>query len=869
MTLAFQGWDKVAETLHLRVCATRASKKPNEGQRNMLTALAARLPHHGVIIADEVGMGKTLVAVEVAQAVKACGGRVAILVPTGLGAQWQDELRDVGISTRDILRSLDSFCTGLERTNSASGTTWMDEHVVLISHTFANWRFSQSSSSWRYDLLPVMLGQWRKEQKNRFPHGYNSNNERLSCYVDVARRCIDVCKGNDGRCMAKRFEELAEIKWCEEDIYDGKNYSNGSPYRKALEKCVGMALGAFDLVIIDEAHKNRGETSGLSRCLDSMLLRNRHCRTLGMTATPVELACEQWENILQRIGADEKESKKALADSTAYVAAVNSLQAGAWRNDEEVINGFIQSANNFRQTMAPWVLRRSKAEDEDVQRFKILAKTDITHSYHCEKVVPVAMAELNATWQKAVCAAEALSLASRGLEDFCSQRLRLTIGSGHGIASLLDSSTKILADNDVQPDAVEDVQGPNRAKKKRLERVLWWQKLMQQNFCDQHVLYEHPAILEAIKRIEKITDTKEKVLVFGTYTRPLQALDDLLNARDMVRCFQKKISLPLETIPQDLKPAVSVALKQHGEKADIADVNFWLKEQYAAQSQQRKAFQESLVKTLEPHLSTGSSERVRELFEAMKNDCVTPEQGFSSHALVARALEEMLGERAFGEASSQDVVRAFEDLVGHVCTSDEGDTDHNGVLDAKEAHDLWQVIVDRLRQDYSSPRGSFSRMLFGQTAHASRRTAQLAFNRINSRLRVLVTQSRVGREGLNLHKACRHVLLLHPEWNPGVVEQQIGRVDRVGSYWAKLLQQYEECQSGEIPNIVLHCVVFKGTYDEHQWKVLNQRRLSLRAQFYGEILPVYERENLTDGEKSMLDKIIAATPSFSPCQADS
>ena len=66
MTLAFQGWDKVAEFLRQRVLATQASDRPNEGQRSMLTALAARLPHHGVIIADEVGMGKTLVAAEVA-----------------------------------------------------------------------------------------------------------------------------------------------------------------------------------------------------------------------------------------------------------------------------------------------------------------------------------------------------------------------------------------------------------------------------------------------------------------------------------------------------------------------------------------------------------------------------------------------------------------------------------------------------------------------------------------------------------------------------------------------------------------------------------------------------------------------------------
>ena len=33
-------------------------------------------------------------------------------------------------------------------------------------------------------------------------------------------------------------------------------------------------------------------------------------------------------------------------------------------------------------------------------------------------------------------------------------------------------------------------------------------------------------------------------------------------------------------------------------------------------------------------------------------------------------------------------------------------------------------------------------------------------------------------------------MLLHPEWNPGVVEQQIGRIDRVGSRWSQQLDRY-------------------------------------------------------------------------------
>ena len=116
---------------------------------------------------------------------------------------------------------------------------------------------------------------------------------------------------------------------------------------------------------------------------------------------------------------------------------------------------------------------------------------------------------------------------------------------------------------------------------------------------------------------------------------------------------------------------------------------------------------------------------------------------------------------------------------------------------------------------------------------------QLAFNRSNSYPRVLVAQSLVGREGLNLHKSCRIVVLLHPEWNPGVVEQQIGRVDRVNCRWAKELNRaIKEGKSGpNLPRIEIRPVIFKGTYDEHNWKILQERWDDLRAQLHGEAIP--------------------------------
>ena len=135
------------------------------------------------------------------------------------------------------------------------------------------------------------------------------------------------------------------------------------------------------------------------------------------------------------------------------------------------------------------------------------------------------------------------------------------------------------------------------------------------------------------------------------------------------------------------------------------------------------------------------------------------------------------------------------------------------MIDEDEADNLWATLRDRIREEYQRTRGGFARFMYGGTSQHSRRIIQLAFNRPRSTPQVLVAQSMVGREGLNLHEACRMVVMLHPEWNPGVAEQQIGRVDRVGSHWSKELERAIAAGvSGEaLPRIEVRPVVFRGT----------------------------------------------------------
>src|SRR5262245_19513306 len=118
MRQTFEGWPAAAQRLEQQAerqqqLATETGERAtrlNPGQRASLRAMAKRIVNNGVVIADEVGMGKTRIAVEVCRCVTESGGRVALLVPPGLGYQWQDELRQGGLhDVPAILRSLSSY----------------------------------------------------------------------------------------------------------------------------------------------------------------------------------------------------------------------------------------------------------------------------------------------------------------------------------------------------------------------------------------------------------------------------------------------------------------------------------------------------------------------------------------------------------------------------------------------------------------------------------------------------------------------------------------------------------------------------------------------------------------------------------------
>ncbi len=850
----------------------------NTGQRASLCGIGERLPRNGVIIADEVGMGKTRIAVGLARSVIDCGGRVAIVIPPGLGYQWQDELREAMITSPPILRSLWQYFAAWEPETPAEQRPWDREQVVLISHAFTNWRLGTTSQAWRWALLPEVYCRWRRSRDGRYPRAYHNNHALSDPWVNrAAQNIINVAEqGSTG--SAARLQRLLdrlkdETPW--PGSLDAAEYSANESLRPKLEQVVGLGLGFFDLIIVDEAHKSRHYDSALSRLLESVVQKTPSARRVAMTATPVELNAGQWKNTLGRIGIDGKEIGMVIDHFAKCVDRVRKTPS-----DEEARRRYYESARSFEDTLTPYLLRRDKRQDPGVVAFTNYTG-ESAHSYRQEQMVEVDPRDLSLAWKQTVCAAEALSVVTRGLNDHSSKRLRLTLGNGHGVAALIDQLNRDDRhdhdpDSDGEIDSVSDASPDNddETETKRTARAHWWKRVITETLGKTgQPLLDHPAILSAVVAIEDADRKSEKVLVFGRFIRPLQDLVRLLNARALFRCLDEGRLWPQSKIIDDEWPAIQAAhlqLDRPGQ-LDRASLDGQLARQYRTLEQRREILRRHLMEDIGQGLQAHPDDsRVVRFFEAFKVSVEThhrpAEDQSHTLAIMARAIQELLP-LSDANRDREQTALAFVELLDALSERDEGDADGDGVLDEQEAAKLWPVLEQRLIEEYNRPQGGFARLMYGGTKPETRRLLQLAFNRSHSWPRVLVSQSQVGREGLNLHTACRTVFLLHPEWNPGVVEQQIGRVDRVNSHWETSCRHAIDkgCPPEELPRIMVQPVVFRGTYDEWNWQVLRKRWDDLRSQLHGVILPPHEAEAYR-GMEDTVREINQAAPNFNPTE---
>ncbi len=490
---------------------------------------------------------------------------------------------------------------------------------------------------------------------------------------------------------------------------------------------------------------------------------------------------------------------------------------------------------------------------------------------------PETVSQQRPSWPDVLFAAECMSQSARGLKQttfesalqvkqaentldekkqkrlkYLIRDLYARIASGHLSADIFDNDVHINP-----PDGCDDL---TRGK---LQRTGYWLSKIRGPMRSGLPEDEHPRILAAVTEIEGWTLKREKVLVFGVFLRPLRLLRDVLNVRHALRAADAgrpiahaihTDSALFEIVHRQLERLrAENALAGRLSNGNGAEMHRALADSHKAYERLRDKVRRRAKKTV---VTWGADPS---LLGGAPIDCKL--EGALEDHLVSFVLDDFLAmtsesddvtDQRFDALTKEFVEERLRPLVGEL-----GDEDA-----VEEQAVLRQMALRTFLEDDDGRQSFHARLLQGATRWETRRYLQAAFNRPGATPWVLIAQSQVGREGLNLHECCRVVVQFHAEWNPAVLEQQIGRVDRKGSLWEQCAHKWlANGTQDEPPFVEVRQLIFEGTYDAFQWERVMRRQHVFDASLFGSLLPADAWERVPDGRKK---ELLEAAPSFSP-----
>jgi superfamily II DNA or RNA helicase len=870
--------------------------KLDDGQADTLAWIADRLREApGVVLADEVGTGKTRIACALIRAVVAAGGRVATVVPKGLMHQWLAEAKqlDDGLAAKAMTTLPELFRHALDEEWNALAPSPATPEWLLLSHNFRVPQVRANSHTWRAALpalvelllAPKAVRQDRRTREGRLDEYMSLNvdtkhtTKRWSTWDGIEHIAKDVTEHatkeqlRELRTKLKRLPDLKITKRdgridCDVNV-EAFRAANGEG---VSEEILGLWLGTFDLVVIDEAHKSRGvvedddelteERTGkvLARLLGKVIRPSATVRRLCLTATPMELDLHQWLDLLARAGCQPK-------DAESIVERLRCATRDAATAPDELarLATLRDAAVEFTRALRPFVTRRRRTEDALVQQVRALGGGNGPHPHRNVHPVRIEwsdpMVRAN-SWLDVLFAAECMSHAARGLtrNDTASWPAAIRdaytkLCRGHVSADIDDQNVSIDIPADDETDAVT---------LGKIERVDYWYQQLRSAHARAGAATrnnglaesEHPRITLAVGEIERWTDQGEKVLVFGVFLAPLRVLRNVLNVRSTLRALDA--GRPIAHAIDQNKELMTIAMRQvvrmrddgllGGQLADVTqrgDLETALRRGKKTYSDLQNDLRRTIDKTIAQWVNDPRRLRGVEDKKVLSN--------LRSHTM-AFVLDEFLTTNDHGNERIALLAETYFDRHVVPELEDAGEEDA-----ADERLVTLRTLFD---DDEDTRQRRFAVLLAGDTQPSTRRYIQAAFNRPSSSPRVLIAQSQVGREGLNLHEACRVVVQFHAEWNPAVLEQQIGRVDRKNSRWEQLAKEWLEHPDGKpLPRIEVRQLVFEGTYDAYQWERVARRQVMFDASLFGSLLPAEAWARVPADQRATLE---AVAPNFRP-----
>jgi hypothetical protein len=881
----------------ITLCTDRVSPEDGQRQEDTVREILRRLEQHpGVILADEVGMGKTFVALGVAASValaRGGDGPVVIMVPPSLKEKWP---RDWDVFQGNCLRA------GVPRLRAAradSGVAFLRllddppdtrNSIIFLTHGALNRSLTdewvklaivrqallrRSSLSGVRRVLPRFAGRLLRAQwvDHRAPNLWGQlldhpprewrrlmRSAGLDDVIDddpVPQALVDAAEGLEFQAVCSALEDLPirESSRVKERLQTARQ-ALGEALGKLWVEWLRKTSFHSPLLVFDEAHhlKNLTKLSSLfaeegahedSEAVSRGPLAGVFSRMLFLTATPFQLGHYELINVLRRFegiawdSADAPEmgregfrqSIRTLEEKLddAQHSAVRLEQVwGRLREDylraadgsvltpeewwravdtegrgdgtaAEVRLRYAQCLEKMRQAEAdlrPWIIRHRKPRHlpagnaaQPTKRREVLTGAGIRDDAPLpgnpglevdgESLLPFLLA---VRAQIAVAAAEAKGRTSRAL-------------FAEGLASSYEAYLETRSGKGTTDDDGNESDDDRSAGTQEVEWYLTW--LDKEFPADQDdVRSRHPKVSQTINRVIELWWRGEKSLVFCHY-------------RATGRALRKYISLRME---EEL-------IKKGSEKLGIQDreeVNrhlVRLGEQFFDADRPLRVRAEQLLGELLQKYPQVNGEEARGIVEVALRFLRTPSFLVRYFPLGASDLPLALAE-AFDTADASGLtlrnkLEKFCEFMATRC----GLTERAEYLDA-----LRSIQTGTFRRDSADPEDPTDevrylpnvRLANGQVQPEQRRRIMLAFN-TPFFPEILIASSVLG-EGVDLQMDCRFIVHHDLSWNPSVIEQRTGRVDRIGAKAEK---------AGKPIYVYLPFVT--GTQDEKMFRVVQDR----------------------------------------------
>ena len=779
--------------------------KPVYGQDAAAMAVMNRLSQNGVILADDVGLGKTRVALMLMESVSRAGGTVAVISPSNLIHQWIDEAR--------------SFLETLKNSS--------------------------------LDAQPFSLQSVAKLNKDlTYPLCYN--NGQLNRWLIVSQQFglvgnkslkIGGDRNNRDAQKQKSFFRSTIKGMIKQGCVANDEYTNEAAW------LIGTLIGKVDLLVVDEAHKSRHLEDAEEECknmprlhflLSKIIQRKNDSRCLCMTATPVEMGVDQWQALLERCGGI-KNNKTAILEHVKMFSEKLDKANAAPENTKTVKN-LIEAAKILHGDLKNYVVRRRRTNQNEYKNLiSQLPDKGGCHPHRELNPVNVKTDDLSGDWKSIVLCMEGISCAAKKSDASYRDKLLRC----HYAAGMLNMK---------QGDALRDLNNAiNRERKQdaaKAGRLDYWKAKLAQYEENDLFLLEHPRIQTTADHIEAVCRKGEKVLVFGTFIEPMEALRNELNYRHILQRMEDGLPVALTRVSMDALWHVYERLKVKNnwkrwgnkksfrerfkeERDRFSDATTWLKDYVFGNSAWLNMLSEHPMYSLTRYfvfleaLKGLSEEKIRPIAEKLRWDLL--ESIYQSNSKFSFSGKPSKRER-------NDLIMLLADVIDVYLNCGKDD----GLPVCLKKFSLTDFVKTMMYDDAIGRHDSFCAMMSGKDDMNTRRPLLTKrFNMKNTFPQVLIAQSRVGREGLNLHKACSHVVIFNTEWNPAVVEQEIGRVDRISSLWNEQMVMWnsedpkDRCDP---PKIKVDFVVFDETYDQYQYEVFAHRRREISSQLFGTLL---------------------------------